>query len=155
MVRLLRRFLVAAALIFWQGGFTFYSSVVVPVGAEVLDSHLSQGFVTRSVTNYLNLAGAIALPLFAWDLLAAADPARWRRWLRWLAWLTATITLGLLVWLHLRLDALLDPDRFLVLDREAYFELHEAYLFISTVQWAACLVGLALTLWAWRAEDAS
>ena len=26
-----------------------------------------QGFVTRRVTNYLNVAGAIALPLLAWD----------------------------------------------------------------------------------------
>ena len=35
MLILLRRFLVLAALFFWQGGFTFYASVVVPVGQQV------------------------------------------------------------------------------------------------------------------------
>jgi hypothetical protein len=153
MVKLLRRFLVASVLMFWQGGFTFYAAVVVPLGAEVLDSHVTQGFITRRVTNYLNLAGAVALPVLVWDLLTGGDAARWRRWLRGGAWLVAAITLGLLVWLHDRVDVLLDPGRFAVLDRQTYSERHEAYLFISTVQWAACLAGLALTLWAWRAED--
>jgi hypothetical protein len=153
MIKLLRRFLVVAALMFWQGGFTFYGAVVVPIGADVLESHTAQGFITRRVTNYLNLAGAVALPVLAWDVLASTDPVRWRRWLRWLAWLTAAVALGLLVWLHEHLDVLLDPVNFLILDRAAYRSNHEIYLNISTVQWAACLLGLALTLWAWRLED--
>ena len=45
---ILRRFLVLIALFFWQGGFTFYAAVVVPVGQQVLHSHLRQGFVTQS-----------------------------------------------------------------------------------------------------------
>ena len=32
---LVRRFLVVAALMFWQGGFTFYSAVVVPLGQKL------------------------------------------------------------------------------------------------------------------------
>ena len=63
----IRRFLVLAALGYWQGGFTFYSAVVVRVGEEVLGSSREQGFVTRRVTNYLNAAGLVALPLCAWD----------------------------------------------------------------------------------------
>jgi hypothetical protein len=41
------------ALFFWQGGFTFYASVVVPIGQEVFGP-LRQGFLTRQVTVYLN-----------------------------------------------------------------------------------------------------
>src|SRR5437660_1623910 len=77
-----RRFLVLAALMFWQGGFTFYAGVVVPVGREVLGSDRDQGFITRQVTEYLNLAGGIAVAVLAWDVMAAADPSRPRRWTR-------------------------------------------------------------------------
>ena len=71
----LRRYLVLLALSFWQGGFTFYAAVVVPVGQEVF-GHLRQGFITRQVTVYLNLAGAVALLVLVWDLVAARDPSR-------------------------------------------------------------------------------
>ena len=57
-VILLRRLLVLAAFAFWQGGFTFYAAVVVPVGTEVLGSSMEQGSITRRVTVYLNMAGA-------------------------------------------------------------------------------------------------
>ena len=73
---LLRRFLVLVALMFWLGGFTFYAAVVVPVGQEDLGSHLEQGFITRQVTKYLNLSGAIALLLLAWDVVASHDRSR-------------------------------------------------------------------------------
>ena len=39
----LRRFLGLCALLFWQGGFTFYAAVVVPIAGQVLPhgSHFS------------------------------------------------------------------------------------------------------------------
>src|SRR4051812_15581022 len=107
MVTLLRRVLVLAALLFWQGGFTFYGAVVVHVGRDVLGSHTPQGFVTRRVTNYLNLAGALALPILAWDAAAAGDRSPARRRLRWAAWAGMAVTLAVLAWMHPRLDALL------------------------------------------------
>jgi hypothetical protein len=55
--------------------------------------------------------------------------------------------------MHPRLDALLDPEKMLILDRAAFRAEHERYLFISSVQWGACLVELGLALWAWRAAD--
>ena len=152
MLTLPRRLLVLSALMFWQGGFTFYSAVVIQVGAEVFHSHLDQGFVTQRVSNYLNLAGAAALPLLAWDVLASRD-VRWRRRLRWAVWAVLAGTLALLAWMHVRLDALLDAEQFRILDRETFRAEHQRYLIVSTVQWAAGLVALALALRAWQVED--
>src|SRR5438876_5279219 len=110
MPTLVRRFLVLAALMFWQGGFTFYAAVVVPVGQEELGSHLQQGFITRQVTNYLNLSGAIALLVLAWDVAAANDPSRPRRTARWATWTGMVLILFALAWLHQHLDQLLNVD---------------------------------------------
>ena len=147
-----RRYLLLLAIMFWQGGFTFYGAVVIHVGQEVLGSHLNQGYVTRSVSNYLNLAGVVALVLWAWDIAAARDTAR-RIWLRWGLWLVLALTLGLLVWLHPRLDELLDVDYFGVLDHRQFRVLHRWYLNISTVQWGASLILTAATLMAWQFAD--
>jgi hypothetical protein len=151
---LLRRFLVVVALMFWQGGFTFYAAVVVPVGQEVLGSHQDQGFITRHVTRYLNLAGAAALVLLAWDGAATHDTSERRRWLRWLAWAGMLVTLGMLAWLHPRLDELLDPESWRILDRGTFRVGHRWYLWISTVQWGFGILYAVVTLGAWRAADA-
>ena len=141
-----------SALVFWQGGFTFYSSVVVPVGQEVLGSHRRQGFVTRRVTNYLNLAGAIALPPLAWDAWASGR-SRWRRRVRWFAWGGMAVALFVLVWVHLSLDALLDPEAHRILDRKAFRLTHQWYLMTSTFQWVCAMVYAALALQMWREDD--
>ncbi len=137
---------------FWQGGFTFYAAVVVPVGQEELGSHLVQGFITRRVTNYLNLAGAVALVPLAWDV--AADPSVKRRRARGLCWLGMAAALAALVWLHPRLDALLDLDSQTLLNRKSFRAGHRWYLWISTVQWALAVAYTALTVWAWSGESA-
>ena len=48
----------------------FYGGVVVEVGVDVLGSHRTQGFVTQRVTNSLNVAGAVALAVWDWDVAA-------------------------------------------------------------------------------------
>jgi hypothetical protein len=149
---LFRRFLVLIALFFWQGGFTFYASVVVPIGQATL-GHLEQGFITRQVTNYLNLSGGIALLALAWDIAAGRDTARRRRLGRWLAWAVMAVGLGILVWLHGRLDQLLDVDAMQVMDRTGFRRGHRLYLWVSTVQWAAALAFALVSLRAWQAED--
>ena len=148
-----RRFLVLMALLFWQGGFTFYGAVVVEVGSSVLGSHLDQGMVTRSVTNYLNLAGVVALAICACDIAGSSDPDVRRRWLRWGLWLLVAVTLALLAWLHVRLDELIDVTSPRIVDRSLFRERHRWYLSISTVQWAASLIWIFVTLLAWRSED--
>lgn len=152
MLLLLRRFLVVVALLFWQGGFTFYAAVVVPVGQHV-HGHLRQGFVTQQVTDYLNLAGAAGLAVLICDQLAARDPSAARRWMRWLLWGGMIAGLALLFGLHARMDELLQADGMIVLDRQMFRPRHRIYLWISTLQWACGLLYLWLMLAAWRAED--
>jgi hypothetical protein len=150
---LARRYLVVAALMFWQGGFTFYAAVVVPVGQDVLGSHFDQGLITRQVTQYLNLAGAVALLILLLDLLVPGNEGRWLRRLRWLLWLGMVALLGVLAWLHPHIDQYLDPVAREFIDRKAFRPGHRAYLWVSTVQWGFGLVYVGLTLWAWRQAD--
>ncbi|HZZ82342.1 MAG TPA: hypothetical protein VFE62_27840 [Gemmataceae bacterium] len=151
MVTMIRRCLVVAAMMFWQGGFTFYASVVVPIGSKVLGSHAAQGMVTRHVVVYLHIAGAAALALLVWDLVSANDIARWRRLARWGLWASIGFALIAQFWLHWYMDALLatgtspDPERF--------YSLHRWYLMISSGQWAASLILVTLNLLTWRGED--
>jgi hypothetical protein len=150
-IQLLRRCAVLVALMFWQGGFMFYGAVVVPVGARVLDSHTRQGWVTRSVTNHLNLAGAAALALWASDLASRRDPTP--RWYAWALWLSLVVLLVAQFSLHTRLDALLDPSARRIRDRPQFHFLHQIYLIVSTAQWTGALALLGLTVRAWSDEE--
>jgi len=98
----------------------FYGAVVVPVGSEVLGSHREQGFVTRSVTNYLNVAGAVCLAVWCWDVAAGRGAGPGKQRLRWIGWGLLLVRLGVLVWLHLRLDELLDVEGFRILDQPGF-----------------------------------
>jgi hypothetical protein len=149
----LRRFLVLAALFFWQGGFTFYTAVVVPVGTEVLHGARRQGFITRQVTRYLNWTGTLALVPLAWDVAGGSDRSAWRRRLRALCWLGLLLAQAALFPLHAYLDSLLQPRGGIVLDLEAFHPAHRLYLWVSTFQWGCGVAFLLLTLLAWRAED--
>ena len=90
----LRRFLVFQAFLLWQGGFLFYTAVVVPIGTDVLGSALVQGLITRRVTDWMNLFGAVWALAFAWDVAACRDPDRRRRLARWLGWIGCVALLG-------------------------------------------------------------
>src|SRR5215216_1596688 len=105
-MRIVARYLAVAALMFWLGGFTFYAGVVVPAGTKVLQSGREQGFITREVTGWLNVAGAAGLGLLAAEQLAGRDPSRSRWW--WRAALLAVMA-ACQVWLfvlHGELDRL-------------------------------------------------
>jgi ABC-type xylose transport system permease subunit len=149
---LLRRFLVLMGLLFWQGGFLFYVSVVVPIGQQELGAS-AQGFLTRQVTQIMNLAGVVALVPLTWDVAASREASSLRRGLRAAACLALLLSLVALFALHARLDQLLDLDQYRVLDRARFRSGHRWYLWISTVQWLCSLVYLGLALPAWREED--
>jgi hypothetical protein len=126
--------------------------VTLPVGSDVLGSHLMQGFITRSVSNYLNLAGVVCLVVWSLDLVVERDSTAGRRF-RWFLWSLLLLTLCFLAWLHLRLDELLDPETFSIFDRVRYRLLHRWYLWVSTLQWAGSLLLAAWTLHVWRRGD--
>jgi hypothetical protein len=163
---LLRRFLVIAALMFWQGGFVFYASVVVPVGSEVFSRHYpaphgeevsgkrQQGRITRIVAHWINLSGAVALVPLAWDLFAGADTGRRRRW-RVLLLLTIALLLAILFGLYRQLDSQFQRDNLHIVDEANFLVRHRAYLWLIAAQWGCCVAYLALTLRAWRAEGSS
>jgi hypothetical protein len=163
---LLRRFLVIAALMFWQGGFVFYASVVVPVGTEVFGRHYpaphgepvsgkrQQGRITRTVALWINAAGGVALLPLAWDLFASSDRGRRRSW-RLVLFATIALLLAVLVGLYLQLDSRFQRDSLQITDEAAFLVRHRLYLWLVAAQWGCCLVYLAFTLRAWRAEDAT
>lgn len=151
MLTVLRRFLVLTGLLFWQGGFLFYSAVVVPIGQDMLG--VTQGFLTRRVTIALNVAGVAALVPMLVDVVAGADPLRRRRRLRLLAAVGMALALGVLFWMHPRLDVFLDVDLQVVEDTRGFRPWHRWYLWISTIQWALGVLYMFLMVPAWRDED--
>jgi hypothetical protein len=150
---ILRRFLVLAALLFWQGGLTFYGAVVIPVGARVLGSHRQQAVITREVIPVATGAGLAALVLFFWDVLATRDPSAWRRPGRQFLAIGVAFTWVVLSCLQLILNQRFDPEAMTVEDLPSFHELHSFYLWVFTAQWVLCLLFLLTGLQAWKAED--
>ncbi len=148
----LRRFLVVQMLMLWQGGFLFYTSVVVTEGTKLLGA-TGQGAITARVTDTMNAIGFVAIAVLALDLSLTHDPNRRRTACRWWTWGVAVLCLVLLLYFHLLLDAFMDEGRRRVLVREAFYPVHRMYLWASTLQWAACALLTWWTLRAWRAED--
>jgi hypothetical protein len=148
-MQLVRRFVLLCSLMFWLGGFTFYAAVVVPIGTEVLGSPLDQGWITRRVTFWLNVAGVFALAAWAWDLAAEPAPTRLLGAARWLLWLFIAAALVALFVLHPQMDALLNVRRERMLDRAMFRTLHRTYLWVSTAQWAAALTLILATVYTW------
>jgi hypothetical protein len=60
------------------------------------------------------------------------------------------ISLALLLWLHGRLDGLLDVQNQAVLEPRLFRTLHREYLWISTTQWALCVGYMVMMLYAWQ-----
>ena len=148
----LRRFVVIGAIASWIGGFTFYTGVVVHVGAAALNSHRRQGFVTEHVTNWLNLSGAIALVVLLWELLAARSAGKWAKRAMIFSWVTMVALQATLFVVHAMMDRLLDPQAREILDESKFSTLHDVYVWVSTIQWCTALLFLFAMLWAWDSD---
>jgi hypothetical protein len=153
-MRTLRRYLTVIVLMFWLGGFTFYASIVVPIGMEVLKAGgLRQGFITQRVTNQLNLVATVALAVLLAEVLLTADPSRRRLWARLGLWgVMAACQVGLFLG-HVYLDERLQRKGMIILDPETFRPAHRLYLWTHTVQWGAGLLFIWLMLRAWMKED--
>jgi hypothetical protein len=150
----IRRFLLFQAFLFWQGGFLFYSAVVVPVGTDLLGSALEQGIITQKVTNWLNLIGIVWHLAFLWDLLQSPDSKR-RRLLRWGCWATSAVILLALFVLHPVLDGLLVDETIPRANRLPFRRAHVAYLWLSTAHWIIGLATAWLTIQTWNVRTAA
>jgi hypothetical protein len=119
----------------------------------VLRSAQHQGFITRRVTEWLNVTAAAALAVLALELLLCQEVSRRAARARRLLWLFMAACQALLFRLHAVLDGMMIEQGRIVTDPEAFYPVHRAYLWAHTAQWAAGLAFVALTLLAWRAED--
>lgn len=139
-IRTLRRFLAIGTLALWLGGVVFYGAVVIPTAHDVIGSHREIGFVTRKVTGTLNVIGAVAIALLLWSTFGEAPGGsrahRIGLWATWAVLLTGQVLLFIM---RSRLEGMTDPVRMTVLDRSAFFWLHERYLNMTTI---VCLAGL-------------
>lgn len=151
-MKTLLRFAVVQVLLLWQGGFLFYAAFVVPAGTRIL-GRTGQGVITARVTDALNVVGLVGVAILALELTLTRDPRLRRTAWRWRAWIVAFVCQLLLLYFHLVLDAFMDDDRQRVVVKAAFYPVHRVYLWTSTVQWLACLLGAWLMLGAWKAED--
>ena len=140
LVAQLFRFVVDSAWVFWLGGLTFYMAIVVPIGSEVVGAD-TQGVITSSVTNTINVASIIAGVLMAvhgWiDKRAAVFYAS----------LFVLATSGVLVLLRLMMLQRMESDGALAatgiagwVSSWSFYNLHRLYLWVTTIQWFAALV---------------
>ncbi len=151
----LRRYLTLCALLFWQGGFLFYTAVVIPVAGRVLEGKLHlRAQITGEATKWLNGVGVAVLALLLWDVASSVDASARRNRGRGGSWAVLFITLAALFALHYWMDRLDPPDGAGPSDRSAFAVAHTLYVAVALVQSVAALVYLGLALSAWRAEDA-
>jgi hypothetical protein len=147
-MQLLRRFLVVQALMLWQGGFLFYAAVVVPMGTDVLGS-FEQGRVTRHVTDWMNVIGAITLAILAWDQIGSSTLRR----TRWAMWAILAMGLVMLAVLHPRIESYVDFSATGgISDYPAFYLWHRVYLYVTSTQWFVSLLYVAVMLRAWAAK---
>ncbi len=142
------RFCLLLAFMLWQGGFLFYSTVVLKTAEKVLGGHRETGFITQHVSNALNLlAGVVLVLLLINGVIAQRKKAPLVRGL-WITWAIMAIALAALVWLHPIMDEHLNESAFTLRDKPKFNDLHQIYLAITTLQWAAAMAHLwCLTVW--------
>jgi hypothetical protein len=139
------------SMMFWQGGFMFYGGVVVPVGGRILGSETTQGFITQSVTNYLNLAGAVCLSLWLEHLWH--DRRHGVSQLEWGIWSFAAVSAIVLAGIHVKMDRMLIVESSSVLDPEWFGRFHKLYIWTSSLQWLASLALLFLAVMRWNRQS--
>jgi hypothetical protein len=129
-------YLLVVAFAFWMGGFSFYFGVVVRIGDQLIGG-TEQGFITRQISWWLNIAGLVTIVLMSIHLRFQ------RSWVLILSFAAITGTHALLIFRHYQLESLLDPEAMSILDRQRFEALHENYEFLSGCQWLAAMIYLA------------
>jgi hypothetical protein len=149
--KLLPRIAAVLTMAFWWGGLTFYALIVVPIGVDVLGGATEQGFITRQVSDYINLAGAGTLLVLLWNASASWRKTGWQiKSILATTWLImAGAQLALFV-VHARLNAMLDLQNQAVAEPSSFHPLHEFYLTVTGIEWFAGLTHLVTMLVDWQ-----
>lgn len=155
--RIFVRITLLLAFATWWGGFTFYASVVVPVGSEILGSSRTQGFITQVVTHRLNMAAALTIFAIACDVWVNRHSRKKKH-----IFLETGIALGLLVclatlvFLHPKLDELIDLSGEAIFNEDKFYRIHQAYLWVSSAQWVLGALWMAcFATWFYNAKQIS
>lgn len=135
MLRLVLTYLLFVSFAFWMGGFSLYFGVVVRIGDQVIGG-TEQGFITRQISWWLNIAGLVTIGLMSAHLFFH------RSWILVLSLMAIALTHGFLMYRHHQLESLLEPESMTVLDPPRFALLHENYEFLSGCQWLAAMIYL-------------
>src|SRR5262249_20227395 len=95
----------------------------------------------------MNVVGAIAVVVLAWDQVANGDPRRVRR-ARWGLWAVMAVGLAALALIHPRIEPYIDST----MEYQTFYQWHRAYLYVSTAQWVASLAYVLIMLRAWAVK---
>lgn len=136
---LLQRFCLLAFCL-WVGGFTFYSTAVIPVLHEHMDTEHG-GRITQQVTNRLNVVGVVALAV-GWATLLT-DRAQIVARTRLVVLLSLVASTGLLAFLF-ALHWVMDRH-LATLGLGGFYPYHRNYLIASILQWMANVTLIAIT----------
>jgi hypothetical protein len=151
---LTRRFLVVLALMFWQGGFMFYGAVTVPVTRAVLapnpNPRPEPSRITAQVTQWMNLAGTLALLVTFLDCWSS--PLVKRRW-RWVGWALMALPHPIVIWMHREMSDQMSIAGFHSSDMRQFHYWHQTYLILNTIQWLGGMIFTVHSLKSWRNED--
>lgn len=147
-----RRFILMFALMFWQGGFMFYGAVTVPIVRARLGPGPERSLITQRVTQWMNLAGTVAILAMFADVWAS--PIQRKRW-RWVAWLAMALPQPIVIILHRVLSGQMAAAGFHSSETSGFLAWHQVYLMLNSIQWIGGMAFAVLSLRAWREEDRS
>lgn len=130
------RVLVFLLFAFWFGGLTFYVSVVIPNGINILGEVSKMGLITQKATRVLNISSMLFI--FAALLFITVNYRDYRRPLRILHFvliallLTAQIYLN---YLHGVMDTYLIGHTLNAADRGIFMTFHRTYEILTPFSW--------------------
>lgn len=128
----LRVFATAMLVSLWTGGFLFYAAVVVPVGSAMIGK-TSQGFITSQVTIWLNLFSCLIAVTMLIDLRRRSHLRRFA------ATFLFACAIPVLWTLHVILTSQMETSTQSIASPESFYQIHRAYLLISTLQWGTAV----------------
>jgi hypothetical protein len=117
----------------WWGAFTFYAGIVVPLGMNLLGSHIKMGFITQQVTKYINIFSLIIFVLFAYCL--KNEKFIKNKLVEEIAVVSLIGFQLLLFLLHNYQTDLMDFENYKILNQDNFYMLHRIYLIVEALIW--------------------